>query len=155
VALNSEIALGEGSAQLRWLERDLAASRARCTLAYWHRPRFSSGRYGDDPGLRPAWRVLYRAGADVVLTGHDHGYQRFRALDPEGRPDPRRGIRQWVVGTGGRSHHPLRPDARRLAGDDSAFGVLRLALRRGRFDFAFLPAAGGEYRDAGRGVRCH
>jgi hypothetical protein len=90
-----------------------------------------------------------------VLAGHDHNYQRYGPLDPAGRTDAARGIREFVVGTGGRSRYALRSDARRLAGTDQAFGVLKLTLHPAGFDFQFVPEAGSTYSDTGTGVACH
>jgi acid phosphatase type 7 len=93
---------GAGSKQAEWLAADLAAHPARCTMAIWHQPRFSSGdEHGNDPSVDPFWRALYAAGADVVVNGHDHDYERFAPQDPDGREDRARGIREFVVGTGG------------------------------------------------------
>jgi hypothetical protein len=109
IALNSNCVLvrcDPGSPQMTWLGRDLAAHASTCTLAYFHHPRFSSGPHGDDPELlllRPMWRVLYAAGVDVVLNGHDHLYERFAPMDPHGRADRPFGVRQFTVGTGGPS----------------------------------------------------
>ncbi len=153
VALNTEVAHDAASPQLRWLERVLREPGPPCTLAYWHRPRFTSGGYDDDPGLAPLWRALQRAGADIVLSGHDHVYERYGPLDADGRADPA-GIRQFVVGTGGRRLHELRPDRRRIAGTDDTLGVLELRLRRGSYDARFVPAQRGERGDAVTGVRC-
>jgi hypothetical protein len=159
VVLNSNCAPAGGCSdsapQLRWLRDLLGASRARCTLAYWHHPRFSSGLHGDDPTVAGFWRALHEAGADVVLAGHDHDYERFAPLAPSGRVDRRRGITQFVVGTGGRSLYPF---VRRAHGSEMrqshTFGVLRLTLRAGSYDWRFLPVAGGRFTDAGR-ARCH
>jgi hypothetical protein len=143
-----------GSPQQRWLRADLAAHPGRCTLAYAHHPRFSSGLHGSDETLVDLWRALYAARADVVLGGHDHHYERFRPLDPDGRADPRRGLRQFVVGTGGRS---LRPVLWATSGsevrDTETFGVLVLSLAPGRYSWRFVPVAGGRFRDAGS-ARC-
>jgi hypothetical protein len=154
VSLNSERDFGAGGAQVAWLESDLTATDARCTLAFWHRPRFSTGAYADNRAYRPFWSALYRAGADVVLNGHDHNYQRPAPLDPGGALDRRRGIREFVVGTGGRSHYSLRADPRRRAGNDSAFGVLKLTLRPNGYDWRFLAAAGSRFSDSGSAA-CH
>src|SRR5206468_10877660 len=92
-----------GSPQERWLRADLAAHPAACTLAYWHHPRFSSGsNHGSSSALQPIWQALYDANADVVLSGHEHNYERFAPQDPAGRADAGRGIREFVVGTGGK-----------------------------------------------------
>ena len=130
-----------GSAQWQWLKADLAAHRARCTLAYWHHPRFSSGAHGSDTTYAPFWDLLSRAKADVVLEGHDHDYERFA---------PIRGIRSFVVGTGGRSHYPfLLPRPGSVVRNADTYGVLRLTLNAGSYDWKFLPAAGGSFTDAG------
>lgn len=132
---------GDGSPQQRWLERDLAAHPARCTLAYAHHPRWSSGIHGSDVTISPLWRTLARAGVDVALGGHDHHYERFAPID---------GIRSFVVGSGGRSHYPVLhrlPGSRRYAW--RSYGVLRLTLRPEGYDWRFLAVAGSPFRDAG------
>ena len=132
---------GERSPQQRWLADDLTAHPGRCTLAYMHHPRFSSGIHGSDETVAPLWRTLATGGADVVLAGHDHHYERFAPID---------GIRSFVIGTGGRSHYPvLRRLPRSLALDDRTYGVLRLKLGDGRYDWRFLPIAGSSFVDAG------
>lgn len=129
-----------GSPQQRWLATDLAAHPARCTVAYWHHPRFSSGLHGSDRTLAALWRTLAQGGADVVLAGHDHHYERFATID---------GIRSFVVGTGGRSHYPV---FRRLPAsavvNTRVYGVLRLALRPDGYDWRFL-AVDSRFADAG------
>lgn len=158
VSLNSQctaVPCGPGSAQERWLRADLATSTSRCTLAYWHHPRFSSGRvHGSSSVVAPLWQALFDAGADVVLAGHEHHYERFAPLDPAGDPDGARGIRSFVVGTGGRSLYPFGPP---LPGsevrDHSTFGVLSLTLGAEEYEWAFLPVAGGSFTDEGSG-RC-
>jgi hypothetical protein len=153
VALNTEVAHGPGSAQLRWLEHTLRRARELCAVAYWHEPRFTAGTYDDAGDVAPFWRALHRAGVEVVLNGHHHVYARYGPLDPAGRAD-RQGIRQFVVGTGGRELHELGPDRRRAAGTDTTHGVLELRLRRDEYDFRFVPVAGSRYADAGTGIRC-
>jgi hypothetical protein len=160
VVLNSNCAAvggcGPGSAQEQWLAADLAAHPGRCTLAYWHHPRFSSGQHGDDPTTQTFWSDLYGAGADVVLSGHDHIYERFAPQDPAGNADPGRGLRQFVVGTGGRNQTPfatVRPNS--AARSSGVFGVLALTLYPNGYDWRFVPAAGGgSFADAGTGL-CH
>jgi acid phosphatase type 7 len=153
VSLNSERDTASGGRQVRWLKRDLAASRAACVLAYWHRPRWTAGAKEDDARTAVFWNVLYDFKADVVLAGHDHNYQRYPPMNKQGAFDRRRGIRSFVVGTGGASPHRLRPDPRREAAKAGTFGVLRLTLRPGRYAWRFLPVAGGRYSDAGS-ARC-
>lgn len=159
VALNSNCSFiggcGPGSPQLQWLAADLAAHPRACTLAYWHHPRFSSGAHGNDATYDAFWRELYRAGADVVLAGHDHDYERFAPQDPDGKPDPGHGIRQLVVGTGGRE---LRTFSTIRANSESRnakdFGVLMLKLRPNGYDWEFLPVPGSTFNDRGS-TSCH
>jgi len=146
---------GPGSPQLRWLAADLAAHPRACTLAYWHHPRFSSGQHGDDATYDAFWRTLYAAGADLVLVGHDHDYERFAPQDPDGRPDPAHGIREIVAGTGGREVRPfatLRANSEARNAQD--LGILKLRLRTDGYDWQFLPVPGGTFSDAGSGG-CH
>ena len=144
-----------GSAQERWLRGDLAANPHGCLLAMWHHPRFSSGMHGNDAITADLWTDLYDAGAELILNGHDHDYERFAAQTPGGRADPDRGIVEMVVGTGGRSHYAFEAiRANSLVRDDTTYGVLRLVLSAGRWSFAFLPVAGGTFTDSGSG-RCH
>jgi hypothetical protein len=143
-----------GSRQERWLRSDLRRSRAKCTLAYWHHPRFSSGPHGDNATVAPLWRALYDARAELVLSGHDHDYERFRPQTADGRLDPNRGIREIVVGTGGKSLYPLfRHTANSWVGNDQTYGVLRLTLAPGRYSFRFLPVLSGTFTDSGS-FRC-
>jgi len=117
---------GTGSPQETWLRADLAAHPAACTLAYWHDPRFSSGSlHGSSSSYQPFWQALYAAGADVVLNGHDHTYERFAPQTPTGSADAARGIREFVVGTGGRSHYAFgTPIANSEVRNSDTFGVL-------------------------------
>jgi 3',5'-cyclic AMP phosphodiesterase CpdA len=160
VALNSNCdAVGgcqPGSEQDRWLRADLAAHPARCTLAFWHHPRFSSGTtHGSDPAVGGLWVALYQAGADVVLVGHEHNYERFAPLDPLGGVDPARGVREFVVGTGGESHYPFgSPLPGSEARNSDSFGLLELQLRATGYTWRFLPAQGGSFQDSGTGS-CH
>lgn len=159
LALNSNCdavgGCGAGSRQERWLRADLAAHPMACTLAYWHHPRFSSGAHGDDEETGPLWQALHDAGADVVLNGHDHDYERFAPQDPQGRADPDRGIVEFVVGTGGkelRGFGAARPHSE--VRDHEAHGVLKLTLRPTGYDWAFVPIADHTFRDAGS-APCH
>jgi hypothetical protein len=146
VALNSncrEVACEAGSAQERWLRRDLRQSQSRCLLAYWHHPRFSSGDQGSSARTADLWTALQRAGADLVLSGHDHHYERFAPRRAGGRLDRRRGIRQFVVGTGGKELLPLRGRRRgsRVA-IDREFGILRMRLGRSGYRWRFKSVSG-------------
>jgi acid phosphatase type 7 len=160
IALNSncEVVGGcqPGSEQERWLRGDLAAHPARCTLAFWHHPRFSSGTtHGSDRAVGGLWLALYEAGADVVLVGHEHNYERFAPLDPLGGVDPARGVREFVVGTGGKSHYPFgSPLPGSEARNSDSFGLLELQLRPTGYSWRFLPAQGGSFQDSGS-ASCH
>lgn len=142
IALNST--LPTDTAQLAWLRSLLERpGRSRCTLAYFHHPRYSSGIHGNVGAMQAIWETLHRHGVDVVVAGHDHHYERFARLDAAGRPDPARGIRSFVVGTGGTG---LRIMLRRKPGSevrtDDHWGVIKLVLRPGRYSWEFIPATG-------------
>jgi hypothetical protein len=158
IVLDANCAMVEGcdarSPQGRWLTADLAASTARCTVAIWHQPRFSSGEHGDDPQVAPFWDALYAAGADVVINGHDHDYERFKPQTPAGEADLDRGIREFVVGTGGT---PLRSFASNQPNSDIraavSFGVLKLTLHPTGYDWTFI-STNGIFSDSGS-ASCH
>ena len=146
VVLNStchRITCGPDSEQVAWLEADLATNPGDCLLAYWHYPRWSSGRHGSQEQIDPFWDVMRDHGADVVLTGHDHTYERILAD----------GIRQFVVGTGGKSHY--RFERGRLptteTRNDSTYGLLWLALGDGTYEWEFLGLGNTGFTDAGTG----
>jgi hypothetical protein len=146
---------GAGSPQETWLRQDLAAHPTTCTLAYWHHPRFSFGNYSNDTRMLALWQALDAAGAEIVLAGHDHNYQRWAPQNPDGTLDRERGIRQFVVGTGGKNHYPLRtPPANVEKSNADTFGVLQLTLRATSYDWQFIPVAGADYTDTGSGT-CH
>jgi hypothetical protein len=155
ISLNSNVDMSAGSAQERWLRDDLAATSKRCVLAYWHHPRFSSGSHGSSTQSQAVWQTLYEFGAEVVVSGHDHNYQRFAPQTPDGAADPTRGIREFVVGTGGRSHYSFSsPIANTEAYNTDTWGVLKLTLGPASYTWEFIPIAGGEFRDTGTGA-CH
>jgi alkaline phosphatase len=142
------------SVQVRWLREDLAQSTARCTVALWHQPRFSSGEHGNDAAVAPFWDALYAAGADLVLNGHDHDYERFAPQDPAGRADPVRGITEMVVGTGGAVLRDFTTSAANaVVRSSDAHGVVALTLRDGGWDFRFV-STNGSFSDDGHGT-CH
>jgi hypothetical protein len=137
------VGCADGSPQLTWLQQDLAAhAQAACTLAAWHHPRWSSGLHGNTMEMDPAWRALAAAHADVVLSGHDHHYERFA---------PRDGVRAFVAGTGGRSHYPV---VHRTPGsefvDMTDFGVLQLTLQSTGYGWRFVNAPDGRTVDEGQ-----
>jgi acid phosphatase type 7 len=145
--------------QSQWLRRDLSRHRPPCTLAYWHRPPFSSGRYGspeDTKRVRPLWSILYDEGVDVLLTGHEHSYERFAPMNTTGERDDADGVHLFVVGTGGGNlrefaNDPLPTTEVR---QDHTWGVLKLTLMATGYDWKFLPVAGKTFTDSGSGA-CH
>jgi hypothetical protein len=160
VVLNSNCgAVGgcnRGSAEQQWLQADLAGHRRYCTLAYWHHPLFSSGAtVGNATDMAPLWQTLRKAGADLVLTGHDHNYERFAPQNERGVLDPARGLREFVVGTGGRSHFPFGvPKPHSEVRNADTYGVLQLTLHAARYDWRFVPVAGRTFTDSGTTL-CH
>ena len=148
VSLNSNVPAGEGSGQLQWLREDLAATNARCVAAIWHHPLFSSGQNGALPIMRDAWRLLREAGAEIVLSGHDHIYERFARQDESGRATIA-GLRQFVIGTGGAElTNPVR-----VSGNSEVrgvgFGVLKLTLNAESYSWEFLPVPPASFSDSG------
>jgi hypothetical protein len=150
---------GPGSAQWTWLKNDLAAHPTACTLAYWHIPRYSSGGRAE-LNSEELYQLLYDANADLILTGHDHSYERFKPQDADGQVDNVRGIRQFVVGTGGRNltrfvtdpknTNPANSEMR----NDTTFGVLKLTLHPNSYDWTFVPIPGQSFTDTGTAA-CH
>jgi 3',5'-cyclic AMP phosphodiesterase CpdA len=157
VSLNSFIAADRRSPQIEWLRRDLKDNRATCTLAYWHIPVFSSGPHGSDlrtsAHMLEAWRVLYEFGGDVVINGHDHDYERFAPQDPNGKVDPQRGVREFVVGTGGAGLYEfrqIRPNSEMRS--NRSYGVLKLTLGATNYTWEFVSGAGEPFHDSGTSV---
>ena len=149
---------GEGSPQETWLREDLAAHADACIVAYGHHSLFSSGilpSHAVHPELRAFWRDLHRAHADLILAGHEHSYERFAPQDPDGKLDEKQGIRQIVVGTGGKSHTPLGfPQPNSEVRNTDTFGVLKLTLSPQSYKWEFIPQEGMSFHDSGEGV-CH
>ena len=145
---------GPGSAQERWLRADLAAHPALCTVAYFHHPLFSSGPHGSTAAVKPLWQDLYDAGAEVIVNGHDHDYERFAPQTPDGALDTARGIREFVVGTGGATLYPFIRRPANSEAKAAAYGVIKLTLGTGTYRWDFVPVAGGTYTDTGTGT-CH
>jgi hypothetical protein len=150
------VSMSAGSPQEVWLKADLAAhASASCTLAYFHAPRFSSGsQHGSSDWEQDVWQDLYDANVDVVITGHDHEYERFARMDASGNEDNVRGIRQFVVGTGGATLYtfgtPLPTSQVRY---NSTYGVIELTLHSNSFDWSFVPVS-GSFTDTGTDS-CH
>jgi hypothetical protein len=161
VVLNSEIVVNgiftaeERADQEKWLREDLAGSSKKCSVAYWHHPLYSSGWHGNDSRLVTLWRILHEHGVDVILTGHDHNYERFKPLLPQGVVDTTAGMVQFVVGTGGGGLRNFRGaisphSAFRLQG---YYGVLKLTLGAGEWRSIFIDTNGSTWDPAGG--RCH
>ncbi|MEU8002218.1 metallophosphoesterase [Catellatospora sp. NPDC049111] len=160
VVLNSQcdqVACGSGSPQAEWLEQTLAAQPARCTVAMWHHPLFTSGgKHAAEERMRPLYRILYEHGTELVLTAHNHNYERFAPQDPAGNRDDGRGIRQFVVGTGGASLYRFGTQvaANSETRDDRTYGVLKLDLAPDAYRWQFVGQPGAAYTDAGSAA-CH
>jgi acid phosphatase type 7 len=159
VVLNSNcntVRCDRGSEQERWLRADLADHKNRCTLAYWHHARFvSDSVHGNHSDLQHFWEALYDYGAELVLSGHAHVYERFAPQTPWGKADPDHGIRQFVVGTGGSTLYRFRsPRPNSEVRNANTFGVLKLTLHDGGYDWKFIPKAGKNFQDSGHGS-CH
>lgn len=155
LSLNSEFPVGTSSPQVQWLRADLAAHQTQCTLAYWHQPRFSSGPHGSNKAYQVLWQVLYENGAEVVLNGHDHDYERFAPEKPDGTADPARGIREFVVGTGGATLYPFITRAGNSeVRNNTTWGILKLTLHAAGYDWKFIPVAGRTFTDSGSSD-CH
>ena len=157
LALNSQIDMFAGSPQEQWLRQQLATHPNQCVLAYWHYPRWSTvlDRTTLD-AVKPLWNALYEYGADVILNGHDHAYQRWMPQTPDGVVDNSYGITQFAVGTGGGEglyqFGPTQPNL--VIRDNATFGVIKFTLRNGGYDWQFLPAGTGTFTDAGS-ASCH
>ena len=160
VALNSMCekvgGCGGRSPMVTWLKNDLRTNADKaCTLAYFHHPLFSSGPHGNQTKMRPTWRALYRANAEIVISAHDHLYERFAPQTPDGVADNTSGIREFVVGTGGRSHYSFGTiKANSEVRNSDTFGVLKLTLHPRSYDWQFVPAAGQTFTDSGTTL-CH
>ncbi|HWC73559.1 MAG TPA: Ig-like domain-containing protein, partial [Gemmatimonadales bacterium] len=157
IVINNYVDMSAGSPQEQWLRADLAAHNNVCTLAYWHQPRFSSGGNGSDVTTQPIWQALYDYGADVVLNGHDHDYERFAPQTPTGALDNVNGIKEFVVGTGGNSLYSwpsTTPIANSELRSNVNYGVIKLTLWPTSYDWQFVPVAGGSFSDQGSAL-CH
>lgn len=154
-ALNSEIDTSATSAQAIWLKNDLKASNKPCVMAYWHRPRWSSGSaHGSDTRMQAIWNILYDAGAEFVVAGHEHSYERFTPMDKTGQ-SVSTGLQEFVVGTGGSSHTGFGTalPASRVR-NSTTYGVLKLTLSTGNYAWQFVPIAGSTFTDSGS-RSCH
>lgn len=155
VSLNSYLKPAQHQEQLAWLQADLAQNPARCTLAFWHHPRYSSGGHGSNAHMDDAWKLLAAAGAELLLSSHDHDYERFAPQDGNGDRDEERGIRQFVVGTGGAYLTPVRfRSFHSEVVDNTTHGVLKLVLKDAGYEWEFLPVDSAGFTDSGAAL-CH
>jgi hypothetical protein len=154
-ALNSEISVSSTSAQATWLKNDLAANPKQCVLAYWHKPRWASGtNHGSNSAMQTLWQTLYNAGAELVLNGHEHHYERFVQMNASGAAVSS-GLREIIVGTGGAALYPFgSPLAASQVRNNTTYGVLKLTLRTTSYDWQFVPIAGSSFTDSGSS-NCH
>ncbi|GAA5177416.1 hypothetical protein GCM10025771_14450 [Niveibacterium umoris] len=152
LGLNSNIDMGPDSAQARWMSEQLAANTRQCVIAMWHHPRYSSGAHGNNAEADALWRTAQRGRVSLVLAGHDHHYERFVPLDASGAASDR-GIRSFVVGTGGAGLYPVNPSrpAISAARISQRHGVLRLTLGEGSYQWQFIGLPNAEVLDAGEG----
>ncbi|MFN7133982.1 MAG: metallophosphoesterase family protein [Myxococcales bacterium] len=152
VALNSNCSAvggcGEGSPQLTWLKQDLAKSGKKCIAAYWHHPRFSSGSHGPNTAVTPLWKALEDAGADFVVVGHDHHYERFAPMNSRGEATPN-GIREFLVGSGGTSFRTVGKTANSQVAQVGTHGVMKFTLHDDKYEWEFLPVDGKTFTDKG------
>jgi hypothetical protein len=155
ISLNSNRTGQPMQEQLRWLKQQLSSNKRSCILAYWHHPVFSSGGHGNNEIMQPAWEMLAAAKADIVLSSHDHDYERMSPINGSGERDDKNGIRSFVVGTGGAKLTPMffaKPTTE--ARNNAVHGVLKLSLHANSYDWEFVPVAGESFNDTGHGV-CH
>jgi acid phosphatase type 7 len=155
-SLNSNAEGKEMQRQRAWLKQELARNKQdQCTLAFWHHPYISSGGHGSNPFMRDIWQLLQDADADLILAGHDHNYERLAPTTADGKLDDKKGIRSFVVGTGGAFLSPMFfPKPQTEARDNSTYGVLKLTLHERSYEWEFLPVGGKGFTDKGRGD-CH
>lgn len=155
LSLNSNLDKNQMQVQLEWLKAELASNKQSCTLAFWHHPVYSSGGHGNNKNMQEAWAMLVAAKADIVLTSHDHDYERFVPLDANGDRDDKNGIRSFVVGTGGAKLTPMfLPKSASEVRDNSTYGVLKLSLHDKSYEWEFLPVPGQSFSDKGKAA-CH
>lgn len=140
------------SEQYRWLSADLDANKDKNTIVMWHHPTFSSGAHGDNDETLPIWKLAQAKGVDIALWGHDHHYERFHPANGEGKRDDAKGLRAFLVGTGGKNHYKFFkfPKGLTAVRDAKTFGVLKLTLEATGYQWDFVPVAGEDFKDSGR-----
>jgi 3',5'-cyclic AMP phosphodiesterase CpdA len=152
ISLDSDGKANSRSRQYKWLKEDLEQNKTACMLAYWHVPKFSSGAHGNHKEFNDVWELMYEHGVDVIVNGHDHSYERFAPQDHLGRADPERGIREFVVGTGGAGVYRFgEVAANSEVRQWQSYGVLKFSLYSGRYEWEFVTAKGQDFTDTGTG----
>lgn len=155
MALNSNIAMSVNSPEYKWFRADLSAHRGQCAMAFMHHPRWSSGPHDGKERMIPFWELLAKHGASVMVAGHDHLYERFRPMNNGGGVDSVKGVREFIVGTGGGGHYPLgKVERGSEVRNDNTYGVLKLTLRPTDYSWEFIPVHGSTFHDSGTS-RCH
>ncbi|MBP9112693.1 MAG: metallophosphoesterase [Polyangiaceae bacterium] len=159
IALNSNCGEIDGcdaqSPQVAWLKADLAANAAKpCTAALWHHPRYTVGVHSNGTGMQPIWETLYANNVELILTGHDHNYQRWAPLDAAGKVDLVKGMRSFVIGTGGKDFYGTQADVRVEAREHDTWGVVKFTLNPSGYDWEFIAEPGKTFKDKGTG-NCH
>jgi hypothetical protein len=153
-AINSEIDTRPGSTQYSWLQNELNINHEPCAAAIWHKPLYSSGVNGPQPHMRDMFRLLYNANAEIVISGHDHDYEVFFPQDADGRRDDAKGVRQFVVGTGGVELTGFPRQAPNSAYREMVQGVILFELQPNSYSWQFISPQPPQYRNNGNGV-CH
>jgi len=155
ISLNSNLNSQDMQKQLAWLQTEISHGKHACTLAFWHHPAYSSGGHGNNENMKAAWKILAQARADIVLSGHDHDYERFAPMDENGDKDEKNGIRNFIVGTGGAKLTPMfLPKSTTEIRDNSSNGVLKLTLHEKSYEWEFIPVSGASFSDKGQSS-CH
>jgi hypothetical protein len=152
LALNTSIPIGAGSVQHAWVQFELASNTAACTLVLMHHPLFSSSQHGPQSFVKDVWKLFYQYGVELVLAGHDHSYERFAPQDPDGRADPARGVRAFVVGTGGGASYAFTRFLPNSEAQAAVHGVLKLVLQSTSYSWQFVSIPGESFSDNGTGT---
>ncbi|MBC3935665.1 metallophosphoesterase family protein [Undibacterium rugosum] len=155
LSLNSNLSGSQMQKQIEWLREELSSNQKLCTLAFWHHPAYSSGGHGNNSFMQPVWKMLADAKADIVLTSHDHDYERFAPMNGNGDRDEQGGIRSFVVGTGGAKLTPMFfPKGTTEIRDNNTHGVLKLVLHEKSYEWEFISIGDSNFSDKGKGS-CH
>jgi hypothetical protein len=154
LSLNSNLPVGNTTAQAQWIRQELTTNNVKCTLAYFHHPLYSSGPNGDNARLAGLWQLLYELGVDVIISAHEHLYERYAPMTPDGVRNDAKGIRQFIVGTGGASPYTIQRLHPLSEVQVTTYGLLKLTLTDVGYQWEFLRVGGGGRLDFGQDV-CH